>query len=51
MLIVAYNQILLENQPKIVKKKKKIIKIEKPVKKPIKQKIIGRGAIVKPTPD
>ena len=52
MLIVAYNQVLLENQPKkIVKKKKKIIKIEKPVKKPIKQKIIGRGAIVKPTPD
>ena len=42
MLIVAYNQVLLENQPKkIVKKKKKIIKIEKPIEKP--KKVLGRG--------
>ena len=51
MLIVAYNQILLENQPKIVKKKKKIIKKKKSIEKPIKKKIIGRGAIVIPNPD
>jgi len=47
MLIVAYNQILLENQPKkIVKKKKKVIKRKTPLEpedeKPIK--VIGRGA-------
>ena len=47
MLIVAYNQVLLENQPKkIVKKKKKITKIKKPTKKPIIKKVIGRGAYI-----
>ena len=31
MLIVAYNQVLLENQPKKIVKKKKITKIKKPI--------------------
>ncbi len=48
MLIVAYNQILLENQPKKVIKKKKPLE---PVEKPLPQKTFGKGAIVKPNPD
>ena len=52
MLIVAYNQILLENQPKkVIKKKKPIKKPLEPVEKLLPKKTFGKGAIVKPNPD
>jgi len=58
MLVVAYNQVLLENEPIKVIPKKKSIEKKKPIKKrkpldpnKIKPKMLGRGARVSPKPD